>query len=594
MELKRAEDFIASINAMDDPEIQHKVSHPITDLKDMMNKSIERYGRDHVAFKQRFVKGEPFGEVTYGQVLDDLNAIGTALIAHGLKNKRIAVIGDNCYQWASSYLAITCGCGVVVPLDKGLGAGELENLIRMADVEGIFFTKKFTSIFQDIKERGETKLDLLVNLEAEDEAEKDGVYSWKGMIAEGKKLIEGDDRSYLDAEMYPDEMGVLLFTSGTTGVAKGVMLSQTNICCDLMSAPTLLDTNERDTFFSVLPLHHTYECTCGFLMPMYKGACVAYCEGLKYIQKNLQEIKPTFFLGVPLVFEMLYKAIWKNIRKQGKEKTVKKVMALNKKTSKFGLNINKILLKDILNVFGGNMDMIIAGGAAIDPQILQFFRDIGIMAVQGYGLTECAPMAALNPDCNPRNDSVGHVLPGVQVKIVDKDEDGIGEICLKGPNVMMGYYNMPEETAKVIEDGWFHTGDLGYLDGVYIYITGRKKNVIIAKNGKNVFPEELEYLIGKSSLVSESMVWALSDESGQYDLIVATIKPDMEEVKAKIGEEAAQVPEKVEKALWDVVDEINKGLPFFKKIRRINVRQGEFEKTTGQKIKRFVEANKNK
>ena len=329
-------------------------------------------------------------------------------------------------------------------------------------------------------------------------------------------------------------------------------------------------------------------------MPMYKGSCIGYCEGLKYIQKNLQEIKPTFFLGVPLIFEMLYKAIWKNIRKQGKEETVKKVLKLNKVTSKVGINLNKLLLKDILKVFGGNMDMLIAGGAAIDPQILQFFRDLGIMALQGYGLTECAPMAALNQDLNPRNDSVGHVLPGVEVKIIDKNEDGIGEICLKGPNVMMGYYNMPEETAKVLVDGWFHTGDLGYVDGPYIYITGRKKNVIITKNGKNVFPEELEYYLGKVSLVSESMVWAAQDDSGQDDLIVATIKPDMEEVEAVIGKEAAADPEKVEKLMWQEVDKINKELPFFKKIRRINIRKEEFEKTTGKKIKRFVESNKQK
>ncbi len=591
-ELKRAEDFIASINAMDDPDIMYKVSHPITDFKDMMNKSVERYGRDHVAFKQRFAKNEPFREITYGQTLEDLNALGTELIELGLKDKRVAVIGDNCYQWASAYLAITCGLGVVVPLDKELGASELEQLIKEADCEGIFFTKKFLSIFQDIKERGETNLKVLVNLNAEEE--KDGVFSWSELIEKGKKLVAAGDRRYLDAEMYPDEMGILLFTSGTTGIAKGVMLSQTNICCDLMSAPTLLDTNERDTFFSVLPLHHTYECTCGFLMPMYKGACIGYCEGLKYIQKNLQEIRPTFFLGVPLIFEMLYKAIWKNIRKQGKEKAVRKILKLNKTTSKVGINLNKMLLKDILQVFGGNMEMIIAGGAAIDPQILQFFRDLGIMAVQGYGLTECAPMAALNQDQQPRNDSVGHVLPGVEVKIVDKNEDGVGEICLKGPNVMMGYYNMPEETAKVLVDGWFHTGDLGYLDGPYIYITGRKKNVIITKNGKNVFPEELEYYLGKVSLVSESMVWASRDESGQDDLIVATIKPDMEEVEAAIGKDAAEDPAQVEKLMWSAVDKINEGLPFFKKIKKINIRKDEFEKTTGKKIKRFVEANKQK
>ena len=589
-EQKRAEDFVAEINASKDPAIMYKDSYPIADLRDMMDKSVERYGREQVAFRQRFVKGEPFREITYGQTLDDLNALGTALAARNLLGKRIAIIGDNCYQWASSYLAAVCGLGVAVPLDKELGASELEQLVAEADCECVLFTKKFLSIFQDIHERGETNLRILVNLNAEEE--KDGVLSWARLIDEGKQRVLEGDRTYLDAEIYADEMGVLLFTSGTTGIAKGVMLSHTNICSDLMSAPTMLYVDPTDIFFSVLPIHHTYECTCGFLMPLYKGASIGYCEGLKYIQKNLQEIRPTFFLGVPLIFESLYKTIWKNIRKQGKEKTVKKVLKLNKTTSKFGLNLNKILLKDILNVFGGRMQMMIAGGAAIDPEILQFFRDLGIMALQGYGLTECAPMAALNPDDNPRNDSIGHILPGDEAMIADKNEEGIGEICLKGPNVMMGYYHMPEETKKVLVDGWFHTGDLGYMDGSYLYITGRKKNVIITRNGKNVFPEELEYYLGKVSLVAESMVWAAKDKDGQDDMIVATIRPDMEEVEAALGKEAAQDAAKVEQLLWNEVDQINKNLPLFKKIRKITVRKEEFEKTTGKKIKRFVSENK--
>ena len=407
--------------------------------------------------------------------------------------------------------------------------------------------------------------------------------------------MDDGDRSFIDAEIYADEMSVLLFTSGTTGIAKGVMLSHRNICEDLMSAPTILNVNTWDIFFSVLPVHHTYECTCGFLMPLYKGASIAYCEGLKYIVKNLAEVRPTMLLAVPLIFENLYNNIMKNVRKQGKEGLVRKVLAVNKVTKKIGLDLNKLLLKDILKVFGGRMRVLISGGAAIDPAILQFFNDLGFIAVQGYGLTECAPMAALNPDQhkNMRNSSVGHLLPGMEVKIEDKNEDGIGEICVKGPNVMMGYYNMPEETAKVIRDGWFHTGDLGYVDDKdFIYITGRKKNVIITANGKNVFPEELEYYLGRSNLVSESMVWAQEDEAGQDTVIVATIKPDMEEVESVIGKEAASDTAQVEKLLWAEVDKINEDLPFFKKIKKVTVRREEFEKTTGKKIKRFVESNK--
>ena len=592
-ELKRAEAVVEALNTSKDPYVVYKTSRPITDLKHMLNTSVELYA-DNVAFRQRFEKDKPFREITYREALDTVNGLGTALIAHGLKGKRISVIGENCYQWATSYLAAVCGTGVVVPLDKELSAEELKQLVIEADVSAVLFAKKYEKMFKEMMASGDTGLKVLVNFSPADQC-GEGVFSWESLVEEGKKLVESGDRSFIDAEIYADEMSVLLFTSGTTGIAKGVMLSHRNICEDLMSAPTILNVNTWDIFFSVLPVHHTYECTCGFLMPLYKGASIAYCEGLKYIVKNLAEVQPTMILAVPLIFESLYNNIMKSVRKQGKEGLVRKVLALNKVTKKIGLDLNKLLLKDIIKVFGGRMRVLISGGAAIDPAILQFFNDLGFISVQGYGLTECAPMAALNPDNHKymRNSSVGHILPGMEVKIEDKNEDGVGEICLKGPNVMMGYYNMPEETAKVIKDGWFHTGDLGYVDDEdFIYITGRKKNVIITANGKNVFPEELEYYLGRSSMVSESMVWAQEDESGQDTVIVATIKPDMEEVETAIGKEAAADAEQVEKLLWTEVDKINEGLPFFKKIKKITVRREEFEKTTGKKIKRFVESNK--
>ena len=594
MEMARAEAAVEAFNTSKDKYVQYKLSRPITDIKHMITTSAELYG-DNVAFMQKFDKEKGYENITYKEALADVNGLGTALIAHGLKDKRIAVIGDNCYQWATSYLAAVCGTGIVVPLDKELSPAELKQLVIEADVAAVLFSKRFEETFMEMKESGDTNLQTLVNFDVEENQEDKALYAWKYLVEEGKKLVAEGDRSFIDAEIYADEMSILLFTSGTTGIAKGVMLSHRNICDDLMSAPLLLMVNDWDIFFSVLPIHHTYECTCGFLMPFYKGSAIAYCEGLKHIVKNLSEVRPTMILAVPLILESLYKNIMKNIRKQGKEALVKKVMAVNKVTTKFGLDINKKLLKDILKVFGGRMRVLISGGAAIDPAILQFFNDLGFVAVQGYGLTECAPMAALNPDTHKtmRNASVGHLLPGMEVKIEDKDEDGIGEICLKGSNVMMGYYNMPEETAKVIKDGWFHTGDLGYVDDEdFIYITGRKKNVIITRNGKNVFPEELEYYLGKIPFVSESMVWAESDEAGQDDVIAATIKPDMEEVTAVLGEEAAKDTAAVEKLLWAEVDKINEDLPLFKKIKKVVIRTEDFEKTTGKKIKRFVQSNK--
>lgn len=588
VDLQYAQGVVDMLNNSTDKYVVYKESRPIADLKHMLETSVQAYG-DNVAFMQKFHKDEPYKSITYKEAFETVNALGTALINAGLKDKRIAVIGENCYQWATGYLAVICGTGVVVPLDKELGASELGQLIKESQASAVMFTEKYTDIFKEIKENGVSQLEILIKLNGDKQEEN--VLTWSGLIAEGKKLLEKGDRRFIDAEIDPDAMSELLFTSGTTGIAKGVMLSHKNICFDLMIAPTILRVHTWDIFFSVLPIHHTYEGTAGFLMPLYKGAAIAYCEGLKHIVKNLSEVRPTMFLGVPALFETLYKTIMKNIRKQGKEGLVKKVMALNKVTKKVGLDLNKKLLKDILKVFGGRMRVLISGGAAIDPAILQFFNDLGFIAVQGYGLSECAPMGALNPDQHKymRNASVGHILPGMDVKIVDKDEDGIGEICLKGDNVMLGYYNNPEETAKVIKDGWFYTGDQGYIDDEkFIYITGRKKNVIIASNGKNVFPEELEYLLSKIPYVTESMVWG-AEEKGDI-VIVAAIRPDMEEVEAVLGKDCDE--EAVKKLLWDEVDKINAELPMFKKIRKIAVRNEEFEKNTSKKIKRFVESNK--
>lgn len=588
VDLQYAQGVVDMLNNSTDKYVVYKESRPIADLKHMLETSVQAYG-DNVAFMQKFHKDEPYKSITYKEAFETVNALGTALINAGLKNKRIAVIGENCYQWATGYLAVICGTGVVVPLDKELGASELGQLIKESQASAVMFTEKYTDIFKEIKENGDSQLEILIKLNGDKQEEN--ILTWSGLIAEGKKLLEKGDRRFIDAEIDPDAMSELLFTSGTTGIAKGVMLSHKNICFDLMIAPTILRVHTWDIFFSVLPIHHTYEGTAGFLMPLYKGAAIAYCEGLKHIVKNLSEVRPTMFLGVPALFETLYKTIMKNIRKQGKEGLVKKVMALNKVTKKVGLDLNKKLLKDILKVFGGRMRVLISGGAAIDPAILQFFNDLGFIAVQGYGLSECAPMGALNPDQHKymRNASVGHILPGMDVKIVDKDEDGIGEICLKGDNVMLGYYNNPEETAKVIKDGWFYTGDQGYIDDEkFIYITGRKKNVIIASNGKNVFPEELEYLLSKIPCVTESMVWG-AEEKGDI-VIVAAIRPDMEEVEAVLGKDCDE--EAVKKLLWDEVDKINAELPMFKKIRKIAVRNEEFEKNTSKKIKRFVESNK--
>ena len=569
--------------------VKCKESRPITDIKNMLETSAELFA-DNVAFLQKYSHKEPYTEIKYSQVMEDVNGLGTALIARGLKGRRIAVIGDNCYQWAVSYLAAVCGTGVVVPLDRELNAEELKNQIIRAEVSGVLFAKKHETVFRQIKEDGDTPLKVLVNFNA---AEEDGeVLSLMQLIEEGKQLIKDGSRDFLDAKIVYDEMGILLFTSGTTGKAKGVMLSHKNIVTELMVAPTIFTLNPWDRYLSILPLHHTYECTCGFLMALYKGSSVAYCEGLKYITKNLKEAQPTMMLGVPALYEKLYSTIWKNIRKQGKEKLLKRLIKGNNVTKKIGIDMGKVLFKQILEVFGGRMKTMICGGAAINPDILNGIRDFGINALQGYGLTECAPMGAFNPEDCPNARSVGVPFPGLEINAINHNEEGIGEICVRGDHVMMGYYQMPEETAAVLdEDGWFHTGDLGYIDKEgYTYLTGRKKNVIITKNGKNVYPKELEYLISNIEFVEESFVFSHDSERADDTIIAASVKVDKEAVSEILGTEYTD--EDVKKLLWGEIDKINEDAPPYRKVKKLILRKTDFVKNTSQKIVRFAEENK--
>lgn len=585
-EWEHAKATVERIKNSKDPLVRYKDIRPIIDLKHMFETSVELYG-NNTAFHVKDKAGAPYRKITYKEAKSDVDALGTALISMGLKGKRIGIIGENSYQWAISYLATTCGTGVVVPLDKELPAGELEHLIIEGEIECIIYAKKFEPVFKKIKEEGRTQLSILINMDAPEDT--DGVLSYDLLIARGKSMIDSGNKDFLDAVIERDIMNILLFTSGTTGVSKGVMLSHGNIVEDLMASPTLLKVTPDDIFFSVLPIHHTYEATCGFLMPLYRGASVAYCEGLKYILKNLDEAKPTMFLCVPLIMESIYKKIWTQARKSGAEKKLRTLLKVNRVTRKFGLNL---VPKKITDIFGGRMRIMICGGAAIDPAILDGINDFGITCLQGYGLTECAPICALNPDKGMKSNSAGYIPPGFDIKIDNPDpETGIGEICAKGPNVMLGYYKNEEATKEVLRDGWFHTGDLGYMDeDNFVYITGRKKNVIITKNGKNVFPEEIEFYLGRIPYVAESMVWGKETETGDDTLICANIKVDEEEVKVKLGEDYSE--KQLYDLIWQEVDIINAELPFFKRIKKVDIRKTDFEKTTGKKIKRFVEANK--
>lgn len=591
-DMEKAEAFAKEIRDSKDPMYRYKDSRPVMDIKHMIESSVELYGKRPAFHVKRVPLGE-YEPVTYEQMLLDMNGLGTALITGGLKGKRIGVIGENSYMWAITYLAVVGGTGVVVPLDKELPEKDLKGIVKEAELSCVAFDKKFEKLFKEVKADPENELEVLIGLEAGESNEE--VFSWKDFVEKGKKAVAEGNRDFIDAQINSQEMSILLFTSGTTGTSKAVMLSHENICVDLMSLPTLLVVHPEDIFFSMLPVHHTYECTAGFLMPLYKGASIAYCEGLKYIVKNLSEAKPTMFLTVPLVIENMHKKIWQNARKSGKADTLRKMMNLNRKLKKVGINISGIYNKQIMALFGGRLRMLISGGAAILPSILDDVNDWGVTALQGYGLTECAPMCALNPDKNAKSDSLGYVPPGMEFKVFEADpETGIGELCVKGGNVMLGYYNNPEATAQVIRDGWFHTGDLGYVDkDGYIYLTGRKKNVIITANGKNIYPEELEFILSEIPLVSESMVWGFN-EQGHDTSIVATVRVDEEELSELTGGKTLSdiTDKEILEMLWKEVDVINEVLPVWKKVKKLIIKRDEFDKTTGKKIKRYVEGNK--
>lgn len=585
------------IDNWSNPRVQYRGHHIPVDLKDMLETTAARFP-ERTLFKQKFNRNEPFREITFRQVLDDVYALGTAFLDLGLREKKIGVIGKNSYQWCETYLAVTGGVGVIVPLDKELHEEELKQLTVKGELSAVITVEnKYYETFKAIKESGESQLEYVINAAMEeDESPKDGYISWNKLRETGRKAVHNGDRKFIDAPVVNTDLSVILFTSGTTDVSKGVMLNQKNLVLDTYLAQTLLEVRQgEDTFFSILPLHHTYECTATFLECVYNGATMAICQGLKYIVKDMQETQPNLLLGVPVIFENLYNKITRNVRKSGKEKQLNTLFRINRVTKKIGLDISKQATKQITELFGGKLRTVICGGAAVDGDILDYFGNLGFRSVQGYGLTECSPVIALNPDSAKfiNNKSAGYLFPLSECKIVDKDEDGCGEICFRGPTVMMGYYKDPERTAEAIDsDGWYHTGDLGYIDEQeYVYITGRKKSIIITGNGKNVYPEELEYYLQKSEYISESMVWG--DETNENPTrrgIYATIRVNKEAIEDKFGTDYSK--EQVTEFINREVDKANENLPLFKKITHVIIRDREFNKTTTHKILRRDEDNK--
>lgn len=554
----------------------------VGNIKQLLNESCEEF-KDRIAY---YVKNgtKEYTTIKFSQVLEDVNALGTALINLGLENKRIAVIGENRYEWAISYLATINGTGVVVPLDRQLPVNEIKNCLKRAEVTAVIYSGKLDDKIAEVEKELETvKVFIGMDLKEDDNR----YLSLPKLIKKGKELVTNGDKRFIDAKIDEEAMSELLFTSGTTSESKAVMLSHRNLAFNIEKQCMMLEIVPEDTFLSMLPIHHVYECVCGFLTPLYRGASVAYCEGLKYIQKNMQEAHISVFLTVPLVLETLYKKIWIAIDKQGKTKLVKTLIKITNALDKIGIHLKRKVFKSIHAQVGGRARLFIAGAAAVNPEVSKGFRDLGIFTVQGYGLTECAPIVTLNRDKDYKDDAAGLPLVGTEVKIADQNEDGIGEIIVKGNHVFMGYYQNEKATNEAIKDGWFYTGDLGLIDkDGFIHITGRKKNVLITKNGKNVYPEEIEELLNNNEYIKESMVYSVPKNDDI--LIVADLILDAEFIEEKFGKDA-KTAEEIKQIVWEEVKKINQSLVSYKHIREINIREKEFEKTTTLKIKRYLE-----
>lgn len=554
----------------------------INDFRELVNRYSSLYA-NKVAFEYKEApQSKDHITITYSQFANDIKALGTSLLNLGLSNKNVAVISPNRYEWCTSYLAITTSGMIVVPLDRALPDNEIKDLIIRSEAEAVIFDKKYINVFSELQKEKNSKLSHYICMD-----NLDNFSSYSNIIKDGYTSIQNGDNQYANVIIDNKKMSVMLFTSGTTSISKAVALSQSNICEDIYSLAQMTDIRKEDTFLSFLPLHHTFESTCTFLYGTFSGITVAFCDGLKYVQKNLSEFKVTGFVCVPLMLEIMYKKIKKGIEEQGKTKLVKNMTKLCNGLLKFGIDIRRKVFKQILENLGGKLRILIAGGAAMSKDAIQGFLDLGINLLQGYGLTETSPVVAGENDKFKRCGSVGFPLPGIDVKIDNPNQDGIGEIAVKAPTVMLGYVNNPTATSEVIKDDWFYTGDLGYFDkDGFLFITGRKKDVIVLKNGKNIFPEELEILINKIPYVAESMVYGKPLEDGDYK-ICAKIVYNTEIVNEMFPNISKE--DLYSKVWQDIKENVNHQMPAYKYIREILLTETPLIKTTTQKVKRHEE-----
>ncbi len=518
-------------------------------------------------------------EKTYKAVLADVKAFSTYLNQKGLEGKIIAVTGKNCYEWALIYLAVACGTGIIMPVDKDLREDEIDYLLRDSGAAAIVYSSEVEE--KILKNKSDCIKMSMDNM---------GAY-----LDEGNALLKQGDLSYLHHRIDPYALGILLYTSGTTGVAKGVMLSQNNICSNIVNVCRMVHVSSEDRVLSVLPLHHTYECMAGFLSILFLGGSIAYNRSLKKLQADFLTFRPTIFIAVPLILESLRKMI---IKKYSKIFGGNMVLNAQRTVSTLAgplMKAKKLVFNSVNAAFGGRLRLILSGAAPLSPETFRDYERFGIKTLIGYGLTETSPVCIMHSDFYRSADDIGYPIVGVQAKISDPGEDGVGELAVKGPNVMLGYYNNPEETQKVMKDGWFYTGDLAKQkqNGAF-QITGRLKSMIVLPSGKKVFPEEFEYYLMRYPYVGECMVYGVDGENG-IELTVS-IYPNTEEVDKRLVKDNF-VPDSAEynyakrNLFENIIREVNEKFPKYKHIRRVILRDKEFEKTTTRKIKRTAAAN---
>ena len=549
-------------------------------IKEVICDSVKKH-EDKVAFVIKNKNNEKINK-TYNDLLEDINSFGTALYSIGMENKRIAVIGKNRYEWVVAHLSNLFGGIISIPLDKDLQFEELENSLIRSEADAIVFDSKLEEIISKIKEQNKTNIKEFISMD-----NIEGYTKFQDLLEKGKKLLEQEEKKFIEYKINENELSVLLFTSGTTSQSKAVMLTQKNIASNIYALQSVEDIKDTDTNIAFLPFHHIFGSTCLLLM-LAIGVRTVFPDGLRYIKQNMKEYKVSVFVGVPILTEAIYKAILKEVDKQGKTKIVKIATKISNLLLKMHIDIRRKLFKDILEGLGGELRLIVSGGAPADPLSIKGFNEFGEETLQGYGLSETSPVICAENYKYRRTGSVGLPMRNDVIEIVNQDEKGIGEIRVKGPNVMLGYYKMKEKTEEVLKDGWFYTGDLGYFDkDGFLFVTGRNKNLIVLKNGKKIFPEEIETLVNRIDLISECMVFGMPNKDDKNDVMLSVkIVYDEEVIKQEYKD---KTEEELNKIVWEKIKEVNNSFPRYKHIQKLIVSHTELIKTTTKKVKRYEE-----